>query len=561
MKRETAHWKADLDALFKPASIAVVGASDSGRGARVIDNLRLVGYPGKIYPINPKHASVHGLRCYADVLAIDDAIDCVTIQVPATAVPGVVSQCAEKKVKAVVINSAGFAETRTSEGRSLQSQLTQTAEQANIAVCGPNCQGLFSISNRTPLYFVDLKSIVKDPTAGSAAVISQSGSMLTTLFRAGTTYGLTFSHVISSGNEAVLDVSNYLEYLLDEPQTKVVGLVLEGIRDADNIRRVAAKALRCGKVIVVLKIGRSEKGKESVLAHTSALAGSDDVQDAFFKQYGWIRVGDLDQLLTTLAAFLCGRLPKGRRLAVVGFSGGTTSLSADLCEEMKLALPSLPEQTAAALRAELRGFLSAKNPLDLGGPNPRWVESVQRCIGLLGESGLFDMAVLVSARGEESYVPVLAAAAKAAYEKDLAFAHVLSVSGPVAEGLKNKAREINVPLLQDIRRGFQSIRHLVEYGELKNRSRSREAVTERRSTPLKVVDRFRGKTVLGEREAKELLSSYGIPVTKERLAVDLQDALRTAAEIGYPVAVKIDSPDILHKTEVGGDLSGRARLP
>jgi acetyltransferase len=547
MKRPTTQWKAQLDPLFKPASIAVVGASDTGRGARVVDNLRLVGYPGRIYPVNPKHSSVKGLRCYPTILDIEDEIDNATIQVPASLVPSVIHQCVEKEVKAAVINSAGFAETRTPEGSSLQTQLIHSAEQGQIAVCGPNCQGLFSISNRAPLYFVDLKSIVKDPVAGSAAIISQSGSMLTTVFRAGTSYGLTFSHLISSGNEAVLDVSNYLEYLVHDSHTRVIGLVLEGIRDPHNIRRVAVEAAECGKVIVVLKVGRSEKGKESVLAHTSALAGSDDVQDVFFKQYGWVRVHDLDQLLTTLAAFHSGRVPKGRRLAVVGFSGGTTSLAADLCEEMKLELPALPEQTAAALNAELRGFLSAKNPLDLGGPNPRWAESVQQCISLLGVSGQFDMAVLVSARGEETYVPVLEAAAKTAYEKGLSFAHVLSVSAPIAESLKNKARETNVPLLQDIRRGFQSIRHLVDYGEMKNRARLREVTTERRSTPLKATETFTGKRVLGERAAKELLLSYGVQVTKERLALDLQDAVRMAAEIGYPVAVKIDSPDISTK--------------
>ena len=290
MKRETAHWKVNLDPLFKPASIAVVGASETGRGARVIDNLRLVGYPGKIYPVNPKHISVKGLRCYPTVLDIEDEIDSATIQVPASLVPSVVRQCVEKTVKAAVINSAGFAETRTHDGSQLQSQLIQSAEQGHIAVCGPNCQGLFSISNHAPLYFVDLKSIVKDPIAGSTAVISQSGSMLTTLFRAGTSNGLTFSHLISSGNEAVLDVSNYLDYLVHDPHTRVIGLVLEGIRDVDNIRRVAAEAAACGKVIVVLKVGRSEKGRESVLAHTSALAGSDEVHGAFFKQYGWVRV-------------------------------------------------------------------------------------------------------------------------------------------------------------------------------------------------------------------------------------------------------------------------------
>lgn len=552
MKRETALWKAYLDPLFNPASIAVIGASDAGRGARIIDNLRLVGYTGKIFPVNPKHPSVKGLRCYPTVLDIEDAVDCATIQLPVALVPGVIGQCVKKKIKATVINSAGFAETRTAEGNTLQSQLTDAAERGQMLVCGPNCQGLFSVANRAPLYFVDLQSLVKDPVAGSAAIVSQSGSMLSTLFRAGTSQGLTFSHLVSSGNEAVLDVSNYLDYLVQDSQTRVIGVVLEGIRDVDNIRRVAADAVARGKVIVVLKVGRSKIGSESVLTHTSALAGSDEVHDAFFKQYGWVRVHDLDQLLTTLAAFLSTRWPQGRRLAVLGFSGGTTSLSADLCAEMGLELPALSESTAVALRAELRGFLAPKNPVDLGGPSPRWVETVQRCVSLLGASGQFDMVVLVSARGEETYVPVLEAAAKAAAQTNIAFAQLLSVSTSINESLKNKARETNVSLLQDLSRGFQSIRQLVEYRERMNRLDSRQAKTERKSSPLRSLVSFGGNKVLGEREAKRLLASYGITVTKERLARDPQEAVRIAADIGHPVAVKIDSPDITHKTEVGG---------
>ena len=545
-------WKANLEPLFRPASIAVVGASESGRGARIIDNLRLVDYPGKIYAVNPRHASIKALQCYPSILDIKEDIDVVTIQVSAPSVPGLMIECAEKKVKAVVINSAGFAETQNAEGIGLQRQVVEAAERGKIPVCGPNCQGLFSISHRSPLYFVDLKAVVKNPTAGAAAVVSQSGSMLTTLFRAGTLYGINFSHLISSGNEAVLDISNYLEYLLSDAQTKVIGLVLEGVRDPHNLRRVAAKAALLGKPVIVLKIGRSEKGRQSVLAHTSALAGSESVHNAFFEQYGWVRTHDLDDLLTTIAAFARGDLPKGRRLAIVGFSGGTTSLSADLCEEMRLDLPSLTDETAAKLKDNLRNFLSPKNPLDLGGPNPLWAESVRSCISILGETGDFDMAVLLSARGEETYVPVLEAGAKAAQSHRMAFAHVLSVSGLVADNLKSKAEEMNVPLLHDIRRGLQSIRHLIEYSEFNDRSCLTDPAFEERSVPPLASEMLKGRKLLGEREAKKLLLLYGIPVTRDGAATDLNDAIRLAGEIGYPVALKIDSPDITHKTDVGG---------
>ncbi|MET0501778.1 MAG: acetate--CoA ligase family protein [Candidatus Binatia bacterium] len=552
MEQHGAYWRANLEPLFRPASVAVIGASENGRGARIIDNLRLAGYPGKIFAVNPRHPSIKGLPAYPSILHIQEDIDAVTIQVPARSVPGVMSQCAEKKVKAVVINSAGFAETQNTEGIELQRQVVETAEHGKIPVCGPNCQGLFSISNRTPLYFVDLKTMGKNPKTGRAAVVSQSGSMLTTLFRAGTSYGVAFSHLISSGNEAILDVSNYLEYLLNDAQTKVIGLVLEGVRDPDNLRKVSAKAALLGKPIIVLKIGRSEKGRQSVLAHTSALAGSDSVQAAFFEQYGWVPTYDLDDLLTTIAAFARGELPQGRRLAIVGFSGGTTSLSADLCEEMRLDLPSLTDETAAKLKDNLRGFLAPKNPLDLGGPNPMWAETVGSCIGILGKTGDFDMAVLLSARGEETYVPVLEAGAKAAQSQRMAFAHLLSVSAPIAEELQNKAEEMNVPLLQDIRRGLQSIRHLIEYSEFKDRARRPDFASEERSIPPLACEMLKGKTILGEREAKKLLSLYGIPITPDGAASDLNDAIRLAGEIGYPVALKIDSPDVTHKSEVGG---------
>ena len=167
MEQHGTHWKAELEALFRPASIAVVGASESGRGARIIDNLRLVGYPGKIYAVNPRHASIKALRCYPSILAIEEDIDAVTIQVPAASVPGMMNECAEKKVKAVVINSAGFAETQNAEGIGRQRQVVEAAERGKIPVCGPNCQGLFSISQSISALFCRSEISCEEPDGGS----------------------------------------------------------------------------------------------------------------------------------------------------------------------------------------------------------------------------------------------------------------------------------------------------------------------------------------------------------------------------------------------------------
>ena len=305
------------------------------------------------------------------------------------------------------------------------------------------------------------------------------------------------------------------------PQTKVIGLVLEGIRDADNIRRVAAKAALLGKPIVVLKIGRSEKGRQSVLAHTSALAGSDSVHDAFFKQYGWIRIYDLDQLLTTMAAFVRGDLPKGRRLAVVGFSGGTTSLSADLCEEMRLDLPSLTGRDCGKAQSRICAAFSRRRTRSI------WAGRIlggRRACGAVSASWAkrddFDMAVLVSARGEETYVPVLEAGAKAAQSKRMAFAHVLSVSGPVAESLKNKARGDERPVAAGYSAGISKystsdrilgIQEPLAVGQI--------LPPRKEASAARAAEMFKGKTILGERDAKELLSIYGIPVTPKEQPV------------------------------------------
>ncbi len=554
----SSRWKADLHPLLRPRSIAVVGASERGRGPRVIESLKTIGFGGKIYPVNPKYREVLGLRCYSSILEIDGEIDCAAIQIPAEGVLEVVHQCAEKNIKAVAINTAGFGETHSEAGESFQKELVRIAGEAQIRVCGPNCMGLVSPCNRAAIYFFNLANVAREVAPGPLGIISQSGSLMMAILHSGTLAGASFSHLISSGNEAVLELSNYLDYMVEDPHTRVIGLIVEGFRDTENLKRVANAALEREKPIIVLKIGRSRKGEESTLAHTGALAGADAAYEAFFKKFGWIRVGDVDDFLTTAIAFTKRQFPQGRRLAVLGSSGGTTALCADLCEEFGLELPDLDPQTAKEIKLALPEFISAKNPLDMGPPSGESAKIVQKCVRILPDSGLFDMVVTVSSQGGLGSLDRHKAAAEVAREKSIPFATILASSEPLAPEAQKSAREDDSLLLQDLRRGLRAVRRLADYSDFKNKDHrdAETSVAAPREALLEAKRFLAEKKILGERQAKELLSLYDICVAREELALNLQEALAAAAGIGYPVALKIESPDILHKTEAGGVFLG-----
>lgn len=551
-------WKADLDPLLRPRSIAVVGASERGRGPRVVESLRAIGFGGTIYPVNQKHREVLGLRCYSSILEIDGEIDCAAIQIPAAGVLDVVRQCAQKNIKAVAINTAGFSETRSEAGESFQKELVRIAEEAKIRVCGPNCMGLVSPYHRAAVYFMNLANVARELPPGPLGIVSQSGSLMMTILHSGALAGASFSHLISSGNEAVLELSNYLEYMIEDPHTRVIGLIVEGFRDTENLMRVARAALEREKPIIVLKLGRSKKGKESTLAHTGALAGADAAYEAFFKKFGWIRVGDVDDFLTTAIAFTKRQFPQGRRLAVLGSSGGMTALCADLCEEFGLELPDLDSQTAKEVNEALPEFIVAKNPLDMGPPSGETAKIVQNCVRILPDSGLFDMVVMVSSQGGLGGIDRHKAAAEVAREKSIPFATILASSEPLTPEGQKSVREDDSLLLQDLRRGLRAIRRLTDHGDFKERNpQDSETFVAAPKEALSGAKRLlAGKGILGEREAKKLLSLYNIAVAREELASNLPDALTAAADIGYPVALKIESPDILHKTEAGGVFLG-----
>ena len=323
-----------IEGLFHPKSIAVVGASSNeslqtdGWVARLVD----FGYPGKIYPINPKAAEIMGLKAYPTIVDVPEPVDLVIFNVPFKICGKIMADCAEKGVKYAHVYTAGFSETAREEGVRLQNEIQHTARQAGMRIIGPNCMGLYY--PRGGLTFG--RPFSKTP--GTVAFVSQSGASAVRVVVLGNERGLNFSKVVSYGNAIDLDGTDFVEYLATDPETEVITCYVEGVKDgrryADVIRECTQK-----KPIITLKAGITEGGSRAAASHTAVLAGSEVIWNAFFKQSGVIRVDDLEELLDAAMAFLYLRRPKGRRIGIVGRGGGLGVVATDMCEKAGLRVP------------------------------------------------------------------------------------------------------------------------------------------------------------------------------------------------------------------------------
>lgn len=552
----------NLDAMFKPRSIALVGASGeatklSGRPLRF---LLQYGYQGKIYPVNPRYEEVAGLKCYPSLAAVPDEIDLAVIALPAAAVPAALKECAAKGVKAATVFSAGFAEVGE-EGRKLQEEIRDIALAGGIALDGPNCAGLLSVREKV---FATFNTAMERgaPLEGPVAFVSQSGALGTYMFAAAQDAGVGFTYWVSTGNEAVLGFADYVSYFVEEESTKVIMAYMEDARDGEALKACALKALEAGKPLIVLKVGTSEAGARAATSHTGALAGSDKVYGAVFHQYGIIRANDVEELfdLATICTAPCW--PRGRRVALMTISGGAGILMCDRCEETGLEVAKLSPETVEDLRQVLPPFASAVNPVDVT------AELVARP-GLLKRS----MEIVLADPAVDSLVIFLGLqlATGAGLAQDIAEVAeasektvVVNWMAPPPEALAI-LREKKIPVFPDPARGVRALAGLVKYLERRQRylarraagkegHRGAEASGERRAKAREIVARARqaGRKALTEAEAKTILELYGIPTPRRRLVESAAAAAAAAEELGFPVVMKIASPDITHKTEAGG---------
>jgi acyl-CoA synthetase (NDP forming) len=540
-------WKLDLDPLLNPRSIAVVGISGGqkvGMGNSAVKNLQRFGYRGLIFPVNPKYNEIQGLKCYKSLLDIPEDVDLVVVVVPADTVLQVMREASEKKVKAATTFSGGFAEAGE-KGRQLQAELVKICEENKIRLCGPNNMGAISFREHVMMYTAH---IPEDARTGGLAIIGQSGSIAMCIFAAAYARGIGCSYLVTSGNEAVIEASDYIRFMLNDDNTKVIGCYIEGFKNPHRFKEVAALALEKGKPIVIYKVGHSPKGKEAAFSHTGSIAGSDEVQEAFFRQKGVIRVDEVEELVETSELFIKSKLPKRNRIAFPMISGGGCGIVSDLSYKYGLELPELSRTVREALTPLIPSFGRIANPLDLTGTAYRNPDMYYKCLEILLKE---DVDILCIDPDNPWIEPLIPKVQELATKTD----KLLTILCLAAENMDEAKRKIwqdsTIPIFQSPNRGLKAIKSLIDYSRFVEKRRSEAPAVIAGNGDFSKVKAILGRTgkVLTEYQSKQLLHAYGIPITREELAHSPEEALEIARRIGYPVALKVQSEKIAHKTE------------
>ncbi|HEV8095517.1 MAG TPA: acetate--CoA ligase family protein [Burkholderiales bacterium] len=551
----------DLGALLSPQSVAVVGASPDtsiirGRTLKVMLHHR---YPGRVYPVSRSHAEVQGLRAYASVAAIPERVDLAVLTIPAATVADELERCGKAGVKAAMIVASGFAEDKADAGAAMQKRIGEIARRYDMAVCGPNAEGFASMQARLcPTFSPAIETLdiplIPERGGGRVAVVSQSGGIGFSFFDRGRPREIPFSHVVTTGNEAALECFDVVDYLLDAGSAEIFVLFLEAIRNADTFHRAAAKALQAGKPIIVAKIGRSEAGRRAAASHTAALAGEHEVYRAMFRRYGIIEGADIEEMVDIAACFSAyrERLPAGKRVGIVTASGGAGGWIADACVAAGLEVPELDAETRSRIDVHIPSYGTSQNPVDCTAQAVRQL-GYSKLASMVGESERVDsVIVVVSARSAEVYERERASLVWVGRETPkpiVMWSYTMPGPGPA-----KILSEAGFPLIASMHNCARAVAAMAGYRVARERGMNPDVVA-----PARDEDRLK-KTrsvleaagpVLCEYEAAPLLAQYGITMAPASLASSVEDAIAAAQRFEGPVALKVQSPDILHKNHAG----------
>jgi acyl-CoA synthetase (NDP forming) len=542
-----------IDRLFHPRSIAVVGASadETKLTGRPVAYLKRHGFAGRIFPINPRYPEIGGLPCYPEARALPEPPDVGLILLGADRVADAVRELAAAGTGAAIVLASGFGETGADGARR---QLELKAAAGPMRVLGPNTIGLVNITDRVMLSAsgaMELDAFA----AGPIALVSQSGGILGSLLSRAAARGIGFSKLVATGNEVDLDVSDCIEYLLDDAATSVIALYLEGLRTPDRFRAAARRAAQLGKPIVAFKVGRSEAGARSTISHTGALAGADRIYDALFRQLGIVRAATFGELLDIPVALAQQRLLRGRRLAVVTSTGGAATLVADSAGVAGFDTPAPDAATAAQLRAlDIRDAVLDRNPIDvtLAGLRPDLLRTV---IDVLLASASYDAVVVIvgaSGIGQPELVarPVIEALGKT--DKPL-FVYV----SPEAPQIVRHLNGHGVPAFSAPEGCAAALAAVFNAGPARHANATRERTHATSGHGALPSDLPRAGP-LHEAESKRLFARFGIPSAKEIAVATPLEAEKAAHQIGGDVVLKVLSRHVTHKTEVGGVIVGVA---
>lgn len=494
------------------------------------------------------------MRCYATLRDLPEVPDHVGVMVPVSRIFDVLDECAALHVPFVTIFSSGFAETGAAEGLTLQKRLTSFAAETGVRIMGPNCNGLVN--------FVDGFAFTSSGTvaggrrkAGTVGLVAQSGgaAQVNVMWRA-QQMGLELSYEISCGNSADLDILDFMDFLVEDPHTDVIMVIAEVLRSGARLFEIAARARSKQKPIVILKLGRTEAGSRAAASHTGALTGSDAVHDAAFGQCGIVRVDDCNELYEAAMLLRTKRWPGGTALAALSASGGNAVLLADLGARLGIAWPSYSAETQQALRALLPQHGQAGNPTDVTSAVIGKRDTYRKCIEAIAADPNVDAFIPVLTMAAESDIDQVAQAVRDATKP----AAILWTGGCGDNpGLRADALVAQgIPVYRDALSCLKAMRAAMTYGEYLRRSEIDGTHAGMRSAQFQTTDVQRllvnAPSVVGERLGKQILAAYGLPITREYLAADAESAVACATRFGAPVAMKIESAQIMHKTEAKG---------
>jgi len=543
--------RTDLERFFNPGSIAIIGASQDFMtiSGQPLKHLQSHHYQGRLYPVNPRYQEVAGVKCYPALAALSETPDLVLILVNAARVADMLKQCGEKGVPYVIIFSSGFSEMG-GEGVKLQRQLAEIASRYEIGVIGPNCQGMMNVADGV---FAGFGSVFfTDYEPGRVSMVSQSGGFgFSVMNLSSKDGGLPFRQMVTTGNEIGVSTLEFMDYFIRDPHTDIIAGYLEGAKDAWRLPEIGQKALAAGKPILMWKVGNTEQGQKAAASHTANLGGAMALYKAAFRQNGIIQVEDIQDVVDYGRAFRNGRLPQGNRLAIITISGGAGILMTDECIGRGMRLADLAPETVAKLREFVPSFGSINNPVDVTAAIFNDLTLINRTLQTIVDDPGVDCIAMINAslQGEIANriaAEIVAVAGKTGKPIYIAWS-ARDVMAPQAYAALEAAR---IPHYKSPVRCGRAMAAVSWYADAKRRNER-----QKKEKPLVLAGAAARKALenrtadVSEHAAKRILAEYGIPVTREELATTKEQALASAKRIGYPVAIKVQSPDISHKTE------------
>ncbi|MBI5193014.1 MAG: GNAT family N-acetyltransferase [Nitrospirae bacterium] len=546
---------ADLKKIFNPKTVAVVGASESeGSVGRAVTENLLLSKDRKIFPVNPNRKTILGIDAYPTIGDVPEQVDLAVIATPAKTVPAILEECGKASVEGIIIVSAGFKETGE-EGRRLEDQIREIRGRYGMRIIGPNCLGIIR-----PTVGLNASFLKTHPQPGKIAFISHSGALGSAILDWAINTHIGFSLFVSLGSMIDADFGDLIDFLGDDPETKSIMLYMEGIGNAKKFIS-AARGFARNKPIIVLKPGRFAESAKAALSHTGAMAGDDQVYDAAFKRVGVIRIRDISDLFNAAEVLHSKNLPKGPDIAVVTNAGGAGVIVTDLLIGLGGKLAKLSDNSIKSLDEHLPAYWSKDNPVDVLGDADidRYVKALTVCLNDPGVNGVMTIYTPQGKARPDELAKALAEIAKTSFKPVI----TVWMGGKEVSAAREISLQYNIPSYDTPEDAVKTYMYMYRYGRnLQLLYETPGQLPVDQSPPKYNLKAFiselnkKGRTLLAEDEAKRFLSNYGIPTIRPQLTKDVEDAVNAAANIGYPVVIKIVSPDITHKSDIGGVVTG-----